>query len=88
MREDQTRYKEKHNYKNRKWMSKFPDKMEWVCLTCEMVMQTCTYCWRRICSCNTEAFVGQFEYGVSCKECIDHFDRKEEEELSAMDDGE
>jgi hypothetical protein len=84
MEEDQNRYKEKHNYENKRRASKFPDKMEWVCLTCGMVMQTCTYCWKRICSCNTEAFVGQYEYGVSCKECTKRFELKRERALAQM----
>ena len=88
MEEDQIRYKEKHNYENRKWVSKFPDKIEWICLTCGMVMQICIYCFRPICFCNTAAFVSQYEYGVSCKECIDRIKRRRERKLNEMNIGE
>ena len=84
MKEDQTLYKEKYNYENRKQISKFPDKTEWICLTCGTIMQICTYCDRRICFCNTAAFSSRYEYGISCKECRDRIDLRIEMGMEQM----
>ena len=71
-------YKKLNKYDNPRYVT-------WCCLTCGMIMQRCAWCGRMICDCNTEEIIGEYEMGVSCKECRDTVDERREKRVKEIE---